>query len=58
LRPVIFYKALDWSKKILNEDFIAYAVFYLIAMHQDWISNFLKCTGAQKPGEGLLIYPQ
>ena len=27
-------------------------------MHQNWISNFLKCTSAQKPGEGLLIYPQ
>ena len=56
--PLIFYKALDQSKKLKNAAFTAYVVFYLSAMHQNWISNFLKCTGAQKPSEGLLIYPQ
>ena len=47
--PVIFYKALDQSKKLKNDDFTAYIVFYLVVGSETGYPSFLKKTGPQKP---------
>jgi len=45
-------------KKSKIKVFRAYVVSYLIVMCRNQMCNFLKDTGAQKPGEGLLVHPQ